>query len=49
MRKNHSIILTTHHMEEADALGDRIAIMNQGVIVCHGTPIFLKKSFGEFD
>lgn len=35
-------------MEEADVLADRIAIMNHGEIVCHGTPLFLKKSYGTF-
>ncbi|XP_065215397.1 phospholipid-transporting ATPase ABCA1-like isoform X2 [Planococcus citri] len=46
MRGKRTVIFTTHYMEEADALGDRIAIMNHGVIVCHGTPIFLKKAYG---
>ena len=47
MRGKRTIIFTTHYMEEADALGDRIAIMNHGLIVCHGTPIFLKKAYGK--
>lgn len=47
MRGNRTIILTTHYMEEADALGDRIAIMHHGSIVCYGTPIFLKKAYGK--
>ncbi|XP_065208828.1 phospholipid-transporting ATPase ABCA1-like isoform X2 [Planococcus citri] len=46
LRGKRTVIFTTHYMEEADALGDRIAIMNHGVIVCHGTPLFLKKSYG---
>ncbi|XP_065208826.1 phospholipid-transporting ATPase ABCA1-like isoform X2 [Planococcus citri] len=46
LRGQRTVIFTTHYMEEADALGDRIAIMNHGVIVCHGTPIFLKKAYG---
>ncbi|XP_065226082.1 phospholipid-transporting ATPase ABCA1-like isoform X2 [Planococcus citri] len=45
LRGKRTIIFTTHYMEEADALGDRIAIMNHGLIVCHGTPIFLKKAY----
>lgn len=35
-------------MEEADAIGDRIAIMNEGNIVCHGTAMFLKKVYGKY-
>ncbi|XP_065218523.1 phospholipid-transporting ATPase ABCA3-like isoform X2 [Planococcus citri] len=46
LRGHRTVIFTTHHMEEADALGDRIAIMNHGIIVCHGTPMFLKKAYG---
>lgn len=42
------MILTTHYMEEADALGDRIAIMNHGIIVCYGTSMFLKKAYGNY-
>ncbi|XP_065208832.1 phospholipid-transporting ATPase ABCA3-like isoform X2 [Planococcus citri] len=46
LRGQRTVIFTTHYMEEADALGDRIAIMNHGVIVCQGTPLFLKKAYG---
>ena len=34
-------------MEEADALSDRIAIMNHGEVKCCGSPIFLKNSYGS--
>ncbi|CAD7957016.1 unnamed protein product [Amoebophrya sp. A25] len=40
------IVLTTHYMDEADALGDRIAIMSQGRIKCCGSPNFLKNVYG---
>lgn len=40
------IILTTHYMEEADILGDRIAIMANGDAQCCGSSLFLKKKFG---
>jgi len=36
------IVLTTHFMDEADNLGDRVAIMGQGELICCGSPIFLK-------
>ena len=34
-------------MEEADALSDRIAIMNHGEVKCCGSPIFLKNTYGS--
>jgi ABC-2 type transport system ATP-binding protein len=37
-----SIVLTTHDMEEADRLCDRLAILNEGRIVAEGTPAELK-------
>ena len=40
------IILTTHYMDEADILGDRIAIMSEGVVQCTGSSLFLKKRYG---
>ena len=45
-RNNRIIILTTHYMDEADVLGDRIGIMAKGKIVCLGTSLFLKNRFG---
>jgi len=43
-RENITIILTTHYMEEADKLSDRIAIMDRGKIVAMDTPERLKGS-----
>lgn len=40
------MLLTTHDMEEADLLGDRIAIISEGSIHCCGSPLFLKRKFG---
>ena len=40
------IILTTHYMEEADILGDRIAIMAEGQVQCTGSSLFLKNRYG---
>lgn len=41
--KGVTIFLTTHYMDEADALADRIAIMDQGQIVAEGSPRELKR------
>ena len=40
------IVLTTHYMDEADILGDRIAIMTEGEIECIGSSLFLKERYG---
>jgi ABC-2 type transport system ATP-binding protein len=37
-----TVLLTTHYMEEADALCDRIALMHRGVLRAVGTPAALK-------
>ncbi len=39
------IILTTHSLEEAEFLGDRIGIIKEGKLVCSGTSSFLKNKF----
>ena len=41
------IILTTHYMEEASVLGNRIGIMAEGVLKCIGTPLFLIEKYGK--
>ncbi|KAF2315981.1 hypothetical protein GH714_040776 [Hevea brasiliensis] len=45
-KKGRSIVLTTHSMEEADILSDRIGIMAKGRLRCIGTSIRLKSRFG---
>jgi ATP-binding cassette subfamily A (ABC1) protein 3 len=40
------IILTTHFMDEADYLGDRIGIMSSGRLMAIGSPLYLKTRFG---
>lgn len=45
-RRDKIIILTTHYMDEADVLGDRIGIMAKGQMMCLGTSLFLKNRFG---
>ncbi|CAH2037508.1 unnamed protein product, partial [Iphiclides podalirius] len=46
MKKGRSMILTTHFMDEADILGDRVAIMSSGKLHCVGSPYFLKQHYG---
>lgn len=45
-KKGRAIVLTTHSMEEADILSDRIGIMAKGRLRCIGTSIRLKSRFG---
>ncbi|XP_005105583.1 ATP-binding cassette sub-family A member 3 [Aplysia californica] len=45
-RAGRTMVLSTHFMEEADLLGDRIAIMSNGVVKCCGSSLFLKKKYG---
>lgn len=52
--KGKTILLTTHYMQEADVLCDRIAIINKGLIVAIGTPeqlksIYLKDGNGSLE
>jgi ABC-2 type transport system ATP-binding protein len=42
-----SVLMTTHYMEEADAMCNRVAIMNKGHIAAIGTPQELKGSTGD--
>ncbi|XP_054549775.1 phospholipid-transporting ATPase ABCA3-like isoform X2 [Talpa occidentalis] len=45
-KQDRAILMTTHHMDEADILGDRIAIMVQGSLRCCGSSVFLRKTYG---
>ncbi|EFB19884.1 hypothetical protein PANDA_019411, partial [Ailuropoda melanoleuca] len=45
-KQDRTILLTTHYMDEADFLGDRIAIMVKGSLRCCGSSVFLKKIYG---
>ena len=46
---NKCILLTTHYMNEADFLCDRILLLHEGQIVASGTPTELKRSIREHD
>ena len=47
-KQNRTMLLTTHFMDEADLLGDRIAIMAEGKLLCSGSSLFLKSRYGRF-
>ncbi|XP_066547508.1 ATP-binding cassette sub-family A member 13-like [Amia ocellicauda] len=46
-RAGHTIILTTHHLEEAANLSDRIVILDKGQLKCWGSPAYLKEVYGR--
>ncbi len=46
-KEGRTILLTTHFMDEADLLGDRIAIINNGKLVTVGSSLFLRLKFGN--
>ena len=46
VKRGRVMLLTTHSMEEADILGDKIAIMRAGRLASVGTSIHLKNRFG---
>ncbi|CAG7727472.1 unnamed protein product [Allacma fusca] len=45
-KRGRTVILSTHYMEEADLLGDRIIIIANGQVVCNGSSLYLKSKFG---
>jgi len=49
LKKHKTVILTTHNMDEADRLADRIAIIDHGKILIADTPENLKKTVGKGD
>ncbi|CAN8004107.1 unnamed protein product, partial [Ixodes hexagonus] len=47
LRDGRTVIMSTHHMDEADLLGDRIAVIGDGRLRCCGSSLFLKARFGS--
>lgn len=43
VRRGGSVLLTTHYLEEADALSDRVVVIDRGRVVAEGTPAELKQ------
>eukprot|EP01017_Pseudomicrothorax_dubius_P050541 TRINITY_DN9592_c0_g1_i1.p1 TRINITY_DN9592_c0_g1~~TRINITY_DN9592_c0_g1_i1.p1 ORF type:complete len:794 (-),score=85.85 TRINITY_DN9592_c0_g1_i1:221-2602(-) len=47
LKRGRMVLLTTHAMEEADVLADRVAVIVDGTIKCEGTSLYLKNTFGD--
>ncbi len=48
-QRQRTVILTTHYMEEAEVLCDRVAIIDHGSLIALGTPVELKAQNGAKD
>jgi ABC-2 type transport system ATP-binding protein len=46
VQRGKTILLTTHYLQEADALADRIAVISKGEIIAEGTPSEIKAQTG---
>ncbi|XP_027825964.2 phospholipid-transporting ATPase ABCA7 isoform X8 [Ovis aries] len=46
-REGRTLILSTHHLDEAELLGDRVAVMAGGRLCCCGSPLFLRRHLGS--
>ncbi|MBN3324270.1 ABCAC protein, partial [Atractosteus spatula] len=46
-KTERTIILSTHHLDEAEVLSDRIAFLERGGLKCCGSPFFLKDKLGQ--
>uniref|UniRef100_A0A3P8QCK2 ABC transporter domain-containing protein n=1 Tax=Astatotilapia calliptera TaxID=8154 RepID=A0A3P8QCK2_ASTCA len=46
-KKNRTIIMSTHHLDEAEVLSDRIAFLENGGLKCCGSPFYLKEKLGQ--
>jgi ABC-2 type transport system ATP-binding protein len=44
--RGKTVLLTTHYLQEADALADRVVVINQGEIIAEGTPAEIKAQTG---
>ncbi|XP_049449723.1 glucosylceramide transporter ABCA12 isoform X17 [Epinephelus fuscoguttatus] len=46
-KKNRTVIMSTHHLDEAEVLSDRIAFLERGGLKCCGSPFYLKDKLGQ--
>lgn len=44
---DRTIIMSTHHLDEAEVLSDRVAFLESGGLKCCGSPFYLKDKLGQ--
>lgn len=44
---DRTIIMSTHHLDEAEVLSDRVAFLEKGGLKCCGSPLHLKDKMGQ--
>lgn len=49
LRARHTVVLTSHNMDEVERLADRVAIVDKGRLIQEGTPAELKAKLGSGD
>lgn len=45
-KRSRTVLLTTHHLDEADILSDQVAIIHRGRLLCSGSPLLLRSQYG---
>ncbi|RWS11467.1 ATP-binding cassette sub-family A member 1-like protein [Dinothrombium tinctorium] len=45
-KQSRTVLLTTHHLDEADILSDQVAVIHRGKLLCNGSPLLLKSTYG---
>lgn len=45
-KRSRTVLLTTHHMDEAEILSDEVAVIHRGKLLCIGSPLLLKSKYG---
>ena len=46
-RESRTMLISTHYMDEAEALADQIVIISKGSLKCSGSTSFLKNNLGD--
>ena len=41
------VLLSTHHLDEAEVISDRVCILHRGKLLCSGSPLYLKEKFSS--
>ena len=41
------VLLSTHHLDEAEVISDKVCILHEGKLLCSGSPLYLKEQFSS--